>query len=67
MDNGILGESHGSVLAPDGVYTGVCSGYRVRYKRNGQEYEFELVKGIRENDVPVKIVIRSTKANIYRV
>lgn len=63
----MIGESHGNVLAPDGIYEGTCTGRNIRFARDNQMYQFELVRATDENEIPVKIVIDGLKAKVYKI
>ena len=62
----MLGQSYGNVLAPDGVYEGTCTGIKVKFVRDNQGYEFEMVRATTEDNIPVKIVVNGMKANVYK-
>ena len=63
----MLGESHGNVMVPDGTYEGTCTGIKVKFKRDNQGYEFELIRSTNENATPVKIVVKGMKGNVYKI
>ena len=63
----MLGESHGNVLVPDGIYEGKCTGIKVKFNRDATGYEFEMVRVTNEKDAPVKIVVNGMKANVYKI
>jgi len=62
----MIAKSVGSVLVPDGIYEGNMNGFRVRFKRGNQEFEFETSSRTKEK-TKVKIVVTMMKANIYKV
>lgn len=62
----MLGESFGNVMVPDGIYEGTCTGIKVKFKRDNQGYEFEMLRATNEKETPVKIVVKGMKANIYK-
>ncbi len=61
----MIGQSHGSVLVPDGVYEGTCTGNKVTFSRDNHSYQFELMKVTAASETPVKIVVKGMKANVY--
>lgn len=62
----MIGESHGNVMVPDGIYEGTCNGITVKFIRDNQRYQFELLKGTSEENTPVKIVVTNMKGNVYK-
>jgi hypothetical protein len=63
----MIGESHGNVMVPDGIYEGICTGITVKFTRDNQGYQFELLKPTSEENTPVKIVVTAMKGNVYKV
>jgi len=62
----MIGQSFGSVMVPDGIYEGTCTGINVKFMRDNQGFQFEMLKSTNEKDIPVKIVVTSMKANVYK-
>lgn len=62
----MLGQSFGNVMVPDGIYEGTCTGIKVKFKRDTQGYEFEMLRATNEKGTPVKIVVNGMKANVYK-
>lgn len=65
QDLNFIDDGDGMILTEDGIYEGTISGYRVKFERNGQGYEFETKNNGHKGVAQVKIVINGCQARVY--